>query len=152
VRGCEQDFGDAYAAKDPYFHGYFATGFIQYNEATKHFRYVRIDFTRATVIGTNGTTKNKVTGLKEEVLNALGWKNYIIAYTSKNSPKEYEGPQPNPLMPDNYDVGLFGGTDEWRVLMWNLRSMAQATRAAKKRLIRDVGPLIAMINEGRQEF
>jgi hypothetical protein len=148
VRGCELDFGDTFAAREPRFNGYFATGMIQYHTVAKHFRYVRIDFGRATVIGANTSTKSKETATKEEILNAPGWSNYIFCYTisKKNVVPIYSGPEPQLINPDNFNIGLFGGANEWRALQWNVRSMNSKTRAAKKRAIRDVAPLVAFIN------
>lgn len=59
VRGCEKEYGDTVVAREPRFAGYFVTGAIQFNAALKHFRYVRVDFTRATVIGTNPSARFK---------------------------------------------------------------------------------------------
>jgi endonuclease/exonuclease/phosphatase (EEP) superfamily protein YafD len=155
VQGCEQDFGDTCAAREPHFKGYYTTGVVQYHTTTKHFRYVRIDYDRATVVGANSSIKGKETAMKEEMLNAIGWSNYLFCYTLGKKfgvPHIYSGLEPKILNPDNYNTGLLGGTDEWRALQWNVRSMNPKTRAAKKRIIRDVAPLVTMINEGRQEI
>jgi hypothetical protein len=148
ILGCELDFGDTFAAREPRFNGYYATGVVQYHTSANHFRYVRIDYSRATVVGANTSVKNKETATKEELLNAPGWSNYIYCYTigKKNAVPIYSGPEPKNINPDNYNIGLFGGADEWRAIQWNVRSMSVKAKAAKKRVISSNAPLVAMIN------
>lgn len=154
VRESSKDFGDATTNREPRFGGYFVTGVIQYNKRGKHFRYVRIDFSRGTVIGVNPNDKNKETGLKEEFLNAAGWSNYVYCYSigQKGTVTRYEGEQPVMLEPGNYSQGTFGGSSEWRAVHWNVQSMTQKKIAAKKRVLKGYKPLLILVNENWKEF
>jgi hypothetical protein len=65
----------------------------------------------------------------------------------------YTGSEPKSLKPDNYNKGLYGGADTWRVAHWNIRTANnQKTKAAKKRLLTEIKPLIIMVNEPRREI
>ena len=114
---------------------------------------MRIDFGRATVFGTNPSAKNKQTGRKEELLNATGWTNYMYAYSiGKDSEvTPYYGEAPTQMGPESYTTGLFGGADQARIMQWNLQSTRAQKMAEKRRLIAQVNPLIAILNEPRQE-
>lgn len=135
--------------KEPRFSGYYATGLVQYHQEGRHFRYVRVDFNRATVVGNNPSCKNKLTTPKEELMNAHGWRNYLYCYTigSKNThDSTYEGPRPLELLPEHYSEGLKGGSSGWRCMQWNVQAMTQEKRTQKKRVISDIAPLVALIN------
>jgi hypothetical protein len=154
VAGCDTDYGDAVASREPHFNGYYTTGAIQYHPHRRHFRYLRIDFGRATVITATPASKQKETGTKQEKLNEPGWTNYIYTYTIANGKQatQYEGPQPERLIPPNYNRGIYGGadTEEFRIIQWNVRTINnQKTIATKKRILNQTRPIVILLNEGR---
>jgi hypothetical protein len=155
IAGCDTDYGDATATREPRFPAHFLSGAIQYHQQRKHFRYVRVNFGRATVIGIEPTAKNKETATKDEMLNENGWRNYIYAYTlGKDKIADvYTGRLPMLLKPDNYNKGLYGGADEWRVAHWNIRTANnQKTKTSKKNMLNEIKPLIIMLNEPRRQM
>jgi hypothetical protein len=127
---------------------------VQYHAELRHFRYLRIDYNRATVISTI-SAKKKETGTKQEKLNEQGWCNYIYSYTigKESQIAPYEGSKPFHMQPSNYNRGLYGGTDNWRVIQWNMRTASnKKTAAAKVRVLNELNPLIGMLNETRREL
>jgi hypothetical protein len=127
---------------------------VQYHAELRHFRYLRIDYNRATVISTI-SAKKKETGTKQEKLNEQGWCNYIYSYTigKESQIAPYEGSKPFHMQPSNYNRGLYGDTDNWRVIQWNMRTASnKKTAAAKVRVLNELNPLIGMLNETRREL
>jgi hypothetical protein len=113
VANCVQDIGAINVVKEPHFRNYFLTGTIQYNPKLNHFRYFRTEYGKASVIECGVQSKSRSDRTKEELLNESGWFNYLHAYTIGKGKvaAEYQGPIPKLLTPDQYNKGIYGGSD-----------------------------------------
>jgi hypothetical protein len=156
IRGCETDFGDVARCVPPFFKNYYITGIIQYNRLKKHFRYIKVNWDKACIYPPIKQGKRTIGyAPKEELMNEQDWTNYIYTYSigKGQTINEYKGIEPFELTAEHYYEGLYGGADDtFRIIQWNLRSTNQKTAAAKKRIIRNCRPLVALLNETRQNF
>jgi hypothetical protein len=57
-------------------------------------------------------------------MNERGWKNYLYSYAIARgkSSGTYAGPITHHMVPGNYPEGIYGGSGEFRVCQWNVRS------------------------------